>query len=104
MEEQQKIPRRTFKPQEKLKILREVVQGEKEGKRIGEIIGSYGVHYSMYSRWKEQYAEMLKQESSSPLTIPLPQSESNDIIEGLKKENQRLKDLLVQIMLESKKS
>ena len=81
------MPRKTYKPEEIVGILRDVEIKQGQGQSISDSCREKGISEAIYYRWKKAYGGM-------------PPSEAKRLKE-LEKENNRLKKLLAEVMLDN---
>ena len=83
---------RLFTSEQKILILMEAIRGENP---VAEICRKYGIHQTQFYKWSKQFLEVGKKllagDKSSEAT-------KDEVVE-LRKENQRLKEMVADLML-----
>ncbi len=81
------MPRKTYQPEEIVGILRDAEIKQAKGPSITDICREKGISESIYYRWKKEYGGMHPSEARR--------------LKELEKENNRLKKLLAEVMLDN---
>lgn len=81
------MPRKTYKPEEIIGILRDVEIQQGQGRSIADCCRAKGISEAIYYRWKKEYGGMHPSEARR--------------LRELEKENSRLKKLLAEVMLDN---
>lgn len=81
------MPRKTYKPEEIIGILRDVEIQQGQGRSIADCRRAKGISEAIYYRWKKEYGGMHPSEARR--------------LRELEKENSRLKKLLAEVMLDN---
>ena len=81
------MPRKTHKPEEIVGILRDIEIKQGQGQSIADSCREKGISEAIYYRWKKQYGGMHPSEAKR--------------LKDLEKENNRLKKLLAEVMLDN---
>ncbi len=81
------MPRKTYQPEEIIGILRDAEIKQGKGYSIADICREKGISESIYYRWKKEYGGMHPSEARR--------------LKELEKENNRLKKLRAEVMLDS---
>jgi transposase len=92
---EREIPHKTgrlFTSEQKILIVMEAIRGEN---RVAEICRKYGIHQTQFYKWNNQFLEagkkLLEGDTIRETTI--------DEVTELRKENQRLKEMVADLML-----
>ena len=86
--------RRKFTAEEKIRIILEGLRGEES---ISAICRKEGIHANLYYNWSKSFLEAGKKRLSGDIT----REATSDEVGSLKRENEKLKILLAEIMLEN---
>ena len=86
--------RRKFTAEEKIRIILEGLRGEES---IAAICRREGVHANLYYNWSKSFLEAGKKRLLGDIT----REATSDEVGSLKRENEKLKILLAEIMLEN---
>jgi len=89
------IPHKTgrlFTTEQKILIVMEAIRGEN---RVTEICRKYGIHQTQFYKWNKQFLEAGKKLLAVDATR---EANINELVE-LRKENQRLKEMVADMML-----
>ena len=81
------MPRKTYKPEEIVGILRDAGIKQGQGQSVANICREKGISEAIYYRWKKEYGGMHPSEAKQ--------------LKELEKENNRLKKLLAEVMLDN---
>jgi len=81
------MPRKTYKAEEIVGILRDAEIKQGQGQSIANICREKGISEAIYYRWKKEYGGMHPSEAKR--------------LKELEKENSRLKKLLAEVMLDN---
>ena len=81
------MPRKTYKPEEIVGILRDAEIKQGQGLSVANICREKGISEAIYYRWKKEYGGMHPSEAKR--------------LKELEKENNRLKKLLAEVMLDN---
>ena len=81
------MPRKTYKPEEIVGILRDAEIKQGQGLSVANICREKGISETIYYRWKKEYGGMHPSEAKR--------------LKELEKENNRLKKLLAEVMLDN---
>ena len=84
--------RRLFTSEQKILIVMEAIRGEAS---VAEICSKYGIHQTQFYKWNKEFMEAGKKRLAGDTTRETTSSE----VEDLRKENQRLKELVADLML-----
>jgi transposase len=84
--------RRLFSSEQKITIVMEALRGEDS---IAEICRKYGITQSLFYKWNKEFMEAGKKRLNGDTTR---QATSDEVTE-LRKENQRLKEMVADLML-----
>ena len=84
--------RRLFTSEQKILIVMEAIRRESP---VTEICRKYGIHQAQFYRWNKEFLEAGKKRLAGDTTREATSSEVDD----LRKENQKLKELLADMML-----
>ena len=84
--------RRLFTSEQKILIVMEAIRGESS---VSEICRKYGIHQTQFYKWNKEFLEAGKKRLAGDTTREATSSE----VEDLRKENQKLKELLADMML-----
>ena len=84
--------RRLFTSEQKILIVMEAIRGESP---VAELCRKYGIHQAQFYRWNKEFLEAGKKRLAGDTTREATSSE----VEDLRKENQKLKELLADMML-----
>ena len=87
--------RRKFSAEEKIRILLEGLRGEES---IAAICRKEGIHANLYYNWSKAFLEAGKKRLMGDIT----REATSDEVNNLKRENEKLKILLAEMMLENK--
>jgi transposase len=83
--------RRLFTSDQKILIVMEAIRGETP---VPELCSKYGIHQAQFYRWNKEFLEAGRKRLAGDTTREATSSEVDD----LRKENQKLKELLADIM------
>jgi transposase len=86
--------RRKFTAEEKIRIILEGLRGEES---IAAICRREGIHVNLYYNWSKAFLEAGKKRLMGDIT----REATSDEVGNLKRENERLKILLAELMLEN---
>jgi len=81
------MPRKTYKPEEIVGILRDAEIKQGQGQSVANICREKGISEAFYYRWKKEYGGMHPSEAKR--------------LKELEKENNHLKKLLAEVMLDN---
>ena len=84
--------RRIFTSEQKILIVMEAIRGESP---VAEICRKYGIHQTLFYRWNKQFLEAGKKRLAGDTT----REATTDEVAELRKENQRLKEMVADLML-----
>ena len=84
--------RRLFSSEQKIMIVMEALRGEASA---AEICRKYGITQSLFYKWNKEFMEAGKKRLNGDTTRQATSDEVND----LRKENQRLKEMVADLML-----
>jgi len=84
--------RRIFTSEQKILIVMEAIRGESP---VAEICRKYGIHQTLFYRWNKQFLEAGKKRLAGDTT----REATSDEVAELRKENQRLKEMVADLML-----
>ena len=84
--------RRTFSSEQKITIVMEALRAEVS---IAELCRKYSIHESQFFKWNKEFLEAGKKRLSGDTTREATSDEVND----LRKENQRLKEMVADLVL-----
>jgi transposase len=84
--------RRIFTSEQKILIVMEAIRGESP---VAEICRKYGIHQAQFYRWNKQFLEAGKKRLAGDTT----REATTDEVAELRKENQRLKEMVADLML-----
>jgi transposase len=87
--------RRKFSAEEKIRIILEGLRGEES---IAAICRKEGIHANLYYNWSKSFLEAGKKRLMGDIT----REATSDEVGGLKRENERLKIILAEMMLENR--
>jgi len=88
-----RVTRRKFTPEEKVRI---VVEGFRGELRVSELCRREGIRPNVYYAWVKDFMEAGKARLQADTVRDATQAE----VEGLKRENERLKQLVAELSLE----
>jgi transposase len=88
-----RVTRRKFSPEEKVRIVLEGFRGEV---RVSELCRREGIRPNVYYAWLKEFMEAGKARLQADTVRDATQVE----VEGLKRENERLKQLVAELSLE----
>ena|ERR1700676_1522576 len=83
---------RLFTSEQKILIVMEAIRG---GNSVAEICRKYGIHQTQFYKWNKQFLEAGKKLLAGDMTR---EATSEEVVE-LRKENQRLKEMVADLML-----
>jgi transposase len=83
---------RLFTSEQKILIVMEAIRGENP---VVEICRKYGIHQTQFYKWNKQFLEAGEKLMAGDTTL----GATTDEVVMLRKENQRLKDMVVDLML-----
>jgi len=84
--------RRLFTSEQKILIVMEAIRGENS---VAEICRKYGIHQTQFYKWNKQFLEAGKKRLAGDTT----REATSDEVADLRKENQRLKEMVADLML-----
>ena len=84
--------RRLFTSEQKILIVMEAIRGETT---VAEICRKYGIHQAQFYRWNKEFLEAGKKR----LQGDSAREATSDEVAELRKENQRLKEMVADLML-----
>jgi transposase len=84
--------RRLFSSEQKILIVMEAIRGETS---VAELCRKYGIHQAQFYRWNKEFLEAGKKRLAGDTT----REATSDEVAELRKENQKLKELLAELML-----
>jgi transposase len=84
--------RRIFTSEQKILIVMEAIRGENP---VPEICRKYGIHQAQFYRWNKEFLEAGKKRLAGDTT----REATSDEVVQLRKENQRLKEMVADIAL-----
>lgn len=84
--------RRLFTSEQKILIVMEAIRGETS---VAEICRKYGIHQTQFYKWNKQFLEAGKKRLAGDTT----REATTDEVADLRKENQRLKEMVADLML-----
>ena len=83
---------RLFTSEQKILIVMEAIRG---GNTVAEICRKFGIHQTQFHKWNKQFLEAAKKLQSGN---KIREATTDEIVE-LRKENQRLKEMVADLML-----
>lgn len=84
--------RRLFTSEQKILIVMEAIRGETS---VAEICRKYGIHQTQFYKWNKEFLEAGKKRLAGDTT----REATSDEVAELRKENQRLKEMVADLML-----
>jgi transposase len=87
-----KKTKRMFTSEQKILIVMEGIRGESS---IAEICRKHGIHQTVFYRWNKQFLEAGKKRLAGDIV----REATSDEVADLRKENQRLKEMVADLML-----
>ena len=84
--------RRLFTSEQKILIVMEAIRGETS---VAELCRKYGIHQTQFYKWNKEFLEAGKKRLAGDTT----REATTDEVAELRKENQRLKELLADTIL-----
>lgn len=84
--------RRIFTSEQKILIVMEAIRGENT---VPEICRKYGIHQAQFYRWNKEFLEAGKKRLAGDTT----REATSDEVVQLRKENQRLKEMVADLAL-----
>ena len=84
--------RRLFTSEQKILIVMEAIRGESS---VAELCRKYGIHQTQFYKWNKEFLEAGKKRLAGDRT----REATSDEVAELRKENQRLKELVADLML-----
>ena len=84
--------RRIFTSEQKILIVMEAIRGESP---VPEICRKYGIHQAQFYRWNKEFLEAGKKRLAGDTT----REATSDEVVQLRKENQRLKEMVSDLVL-----
>jgi transposase len=84
--------RRIFTSEQKILIVMEAIRGESA---VAEICRKYGIHQAQFYRWNKEFLEAGKKRLAGDTT----REATSDEVVQLRKENQRLKEMVADLVL-----
>jgi transposase len=84
--------RRIFTSEQKILIVMEAIRGESP---VPEICRKYGIHQAQFYRWNKEFLEAGKKRLAGDTT----REATSDEVTQLRKENQRLKEMVADLAL-----
>jgi transposase len=84
--------RRIFTSEQKILIVMEAIRGESP---VPEICRKYGIHQAQFYRWNKEFLEAGKKRLAGDTT----REATSDEVVQLRKENQRLKEMVADLVL-----
>ena len=84
--------RRLFTSEQKILIVMEAIRGESP---VAEICRKYGIHQAQFYKWNKEFLEAGKKRLAGDTT----REATSDEVAELRKENQRLKEMVADLML-----
>jgi transposase len=87
-----KKTKRMFTSEQKILIVMEGIRGESS---IAEICRKHGIHQTVFYRWNKQFLEAGKKRLAGDMV----REATSDEVAELRKENQRLKEMVADLML-----
>lgn len=84
--------RRTFSSEQKITIVMEALRAEMS---IAELCRKYSIHESQFFKWNKEFLEAGKKRLSGDTT----REATSDEVTELRKENQRLKEMVADLVL-----
>jgi|ERR1700688_2206338 transposase len=84
--------RRIFTSEQKILIVMEAIRGEES---TAQICRKYGIHEAQFYRWNKEFMEAGKKRLAGDTT----REATSDEVSELRKENQRLKEMVADLML-----
>ena len=84
--------RRLFTSEQKILIVMEAIRGETS---VAELCRKYGIHQTQFYKWNKEFLEAGKKRLAGDTTREATSSE----VDELRKENQKLNELLADMML-----
>ena len=84
--------RRLFTSEQKILIVMEAIRGENS---VAEICRKNGIHQTQFYKWNKEFLEAGKKQLSGDTT----REATSDEVTELRKENQRLKEMVADLML-----
>ena len=92
VKEIQRKARRLYTSEQKILIVMEAIRGENS---IAEICRKYGIHHTQFYKWNKQFLEAGKKLLAGDT---IREATMDEVVE-LRKENQRLKEMVADLML-----
>lgn len=87
-----KKTKRMFSSEQKILIVMEGIRGESS---VAEICRKHGIHQTVFYRWNKQFLEAGKKRLAGDMV----REATSDEVAELRKENQRLKEMVADLML-----
>jgi len=84
--------RRLFTSEQKILIVMESIRGENS---VAEICRKYGIHQTQFYKWNKEFLEAGKKRLAGDTT----REATSDEVAELRKENQRLKEMVADLLL-----
>jgi transposase len=84
--------RRLFTSEQKILIVMEAIRGESS---VAELCRKHGIHQAQFYRWNKEFLEAGKRRLAGDTT----REATSDEVSDLRKENQRLKEMVADLML-----
>lgn len=84
--------RRLFTSEQKILIVMEAIRGEAS---VAEICRKYGIHQTQFYKWNKEFLEAGKKRLAGDTT----REATSDEVADLRKENQRLKEMVADLLL-----
>ena len=84
--------RRLFSSEQKILIVMEAIRGENS---VVEICRKYGIHQTQFYKWNKEFLEAGKKRLAGDTS----REATSDEVAELRKENQRLKEMVADLML-----
>lgn len=84
--------RRIFTSEQKILIVMEAIRAETP---VAELCRKYGIHEAQFYRWNKEFMEAGKKRLAGDTT----REATSDEVSELRKENQRLKEMVADLML-----
>ena len=84
--------RRLFTSEQKILIVMEAIRGESS---VAELCRKFGIHQTQFYKWNKEFLEAGKKRLAGDRT----REATSDEVAKLRKENQRLKELVADLML-----
>jgi len=84
--------RRLFTSEQKILIVMEAIRGETS---VAEICRQHGIHQTQFYKWNKEFLEAGKKRLSGDTT----REATSDEVAELRKENQKLKEMVADLML-----